>query len=306
MKRVGARSDSDLGFRMGTGAFAALVLAIVAAIGVVLFRESFLSIREFGLRFWITDVWDPVAAQFGARPFIWGTIYSSILALLIAAPISLGIATYLSEICPAVLRQPLIFLTELLAASGLKVDYTVLIPERVRAGYVDTTAELGHFLEENPDGLVMTRETGHDVSPPYGVNPYGGYDDINESPFLFQGETDDRLPPMQRLVAISDDDLRELRKLSRELDDSSSPYRCIVSVLMLREGWDVRNVTVVLGLRPFSAKAEILPEQVIGRGLRLMMQVSPDQHGEPELHRPEPEIVFHLLKSGFRGEANVQ
>jgi type III restriction enzyme len=50
-----------------------------------------------------------------------------------------------------------------------------------------------------------------------------------------------------------------------------------VSVMMLREGWDVRNVTVVLGLRPFTAKAEILPEQVIGRGLRLMTQVSPDR-----------------------------
>ena len=47
--------------------------------------------------------------------------------------------------------------------------------------------------------------------------------------------------------------------------------------MMLREGWDVRNVTVVLGLRPFTAKAEILPEQVIGRGLRLMTQVSPDR-----------------------------
>jgi type III restriction enzyme len=47
--------------------------------------------------------------------------------------------------------------------------------------------------------------------------------------------------------------------------------------MMLREGWDVRNVTVVLGLRPFAAKAEILPEQVIGRGLRLIMQVSPDR-----------------------------
>jgi len=116
VNRVNARSGSDIGFRLGTGAFAALVLALVASIGVVLFRESFLSIREFGLRFWITDVWDPVASQFGARPFIWGTIYSSILALLIAAPISLGIATYLSELCPAFLRQPLIFLTELLAA----------------------------------------------------------------------------------------------------------------------------------------------------------------------------------------------
>jgi phosphate transport system permease protein len=110
------KSGTDFGFKAMTGAFGALVLLIVASIGVVLFRESILSIREFGLHFWITDVWDPVAAQFGARPFIWGTLYSSVLALLIATPISLGIATYLSELCPAALRQPLIFLTELLAA----------------------------------------------------------------------------------------------------------------------------------------------------------------------------------------------
>jgi len=114
--RFMARSGSDLGFKVGTGAFAALVLVLVGAIGVVLFRESILSVREFGLGFWVTDIWDPVAHDFGARPFIWGTLYSSLLALLIAAPISLGIATYLSELCPPILKQPLIFLTELLAA----------------------------------------------------------------------------------------------------------------------------------------------------------------------------------------------
>ncbi len=70
--------------------------------------------------------------------------------------------------------------------------------------------------------------------------------------------------------AISDEDLRELRKLSRELDESTSPYRCIVSVLMLREGWDVRNVTTIVPLRPLSAQSRILPEQTLGRGLRRM------------------------------------
>lgn len=69
---------------------------------------------------------------------------------------------------------------------------------------------------------------------------------------------------------ISDDDLLALRKLSRELDNNSSPYRCIVSVLMLREGWDVRNVTTIVPLRPLSAASKILPEQTLGRGLRRM------------------------------------
>ncbi len=69
---------------------------------------------------------------------------------------------------------------------------------------------------------------------------------------------------------ISDEDLKALRKLSRELDDDTSPYRCIVSVLMLREGWDVRNVTTIVPLRPLTAKSKILPEQTLGRGLRRM------------------------------------
>ncbi len=79
---------------------------------------------------------------------------------------------------------------------------------------------------------------------------------------------------------ISDDDLRELRKLSRELDDSSSPYRCIVSVLMLREGWDVRNVTTIVPLRPLTAKSRILPEQTLGRGLRRMTPPGPGAPAE--------------------------
>ena len=69
---------------------------------------------------------------------------------------------------------------------------------------------------------------------------------------------------------ISDEDLKEIRRISRELDRDDSPYSCIVSVLMLREGWDVRNVTTIVPLRPYSAEAKILPEQTLGRGLRRM------------------------------------
>ena len=109
-------SQGDLGFRLGTGVFAVLVVAIVVGIGVVLTSESWLSIQKFGLGFWQTTTWDPVAGQFGALPFIWGTLYSSLLALLLSAPIALGIAVFISELCPGWLKQPLVFLTELLAA----------------------------------------------------------------------------------------------------------------------------------------------------------------------------------------------
>ena len=106
----------DLGFRIGTGAFGVLLILIVVAIGFELARQSLLSIQKFGLDFWRTSTWDPVSGNFGALPFIWGTLYSSILALLLATPISIGIAIFIAELSPSRLRQPLVFLTELLAA----------------------------------------------------------------------------------------------------------------------------------------------------------------------------------------------
>jgi phosphate transport system permease protein len=110
------RSADDRGFRLGTGFFALLVVLLVLGIFIELFRTSNLSIAKFGFRFWTGKVWDPVAGEFGALPFIWGTLYSSILAMLISTPIALGIAIFLSELSPRPLRTPLAFLTELLAA----------------------------------------------------------------------------------------------------------------------------------------------------------------------------------------------
>src|SRR5205823_10691590 len=65
---------------------------------------------------WTTSIWDPVSGDFGALPFIWGTLYSSVLALMIATPIALGIAIFINELSPRLLRQPLAYLTDLLAA----------------------------------------------------------------------------------------------------------------------------------------------------------------------------------------------
>ena len=71
---------------------------------------------------------------------------------------------------------------------------------------------------------------------------------------------------------VSKKELDDARKAVHDVDEMESPINAIVSVLMLREGWDVKNVTVVVGLRPYTAKANILPEQAIGRGLRLMFR----------------------------------
>jgi type III restriction enzyme len=79
---------------------------------------------------------------------------------------------------------------------------------------------------------------------------------------------------------VSKKDLDTARKLAREVDKDKNPVNAIISVLMLREGWDVKNVTVVVGLRPYTAKANILPEQTIGRGLRLMFRNMVDSYVE--------------------------
>jgi phosphate transport system permease protein len=106
----------DPGFRIGTGLFGLVLVLIVAAIGFELVRQSLLSIQKFGFSFWSNDNWDPVSGDFGALPFIWGTLYSSVLALAISTPVALGIAVFISELCPARFRAILVFLTELLAA----------------------------------------------------------------------------------------------------------------------------------------------------------------------------------------------
>ena len=81
-----------------------------------LWSHSHATVDKFGFGFLTSSTWNPNEGVFGALPFIWGTLYSSILALVISTPIALGIAVFISELCPASLRQPLVFLTELLAA----------------------------------------------------------------------------------------------------------------------------------------------------------------------------------------------
>lgn len=92
------------------------VLAIVVLIGYELITSSKLSLNAFGLKFFYTSNWDPVAGEFGALPFVYGTLVSSFLALLIAVPVSLAAAVFITEMCPGWLRGPLSFLMELLAA----------------------------------------------------------------------------------------------------------------------------------------------------------------------------------------------
>src|ERR1039457_6205303 len=106
----------DKAFEWLTLAMALAVVGLVFLVGWQLARGSSLAIQRFGFHFLTTSTWDPVAEQFGALPFIYGTVVSSLLALIIAVPLSIATAVYLTELAPLWIRQPLVSLIEMLAA----------------------------------------------------------------------------------------------------------------------------------------------------------------------------------------------
>ncbi|HKH97946.1 MAG TPA: phosphate ABC transporter permease subunit PstC [Candidatus Sulfotelmatobacter sp.] len=94
-------------------------LAVLGVLGLIVYElisRSSLSWHAFGFKFFSGSEWDPVNERFGALPFIYGTLVSSFLALLIAVPLSIGVAVFTTEMCPQKLRGPLSFFVELLAA----------------------------------------------------------------------------------------------------------------------------------------------------------------------------------------------
>jgi phosphate transport system permease protein len=106
----------DKAFEWLTLAMALAVVLLIVLTGWQLWRGSSLAVQKFGFHFLTTSTWDPVAEQFGALPFVYGTLVSSSIALLIAVPLSIATAVYLTELAPLWIRQPLISLIEMLAA----------------------------------------------------------------------------------------------------------------------------------------------------------------------------------------------
>jgi phosphate transport system permease protein len=103
-------------FHYAMTACALSVLAIVALILFELVQHSRLSLHTFGWKFFLGTSWDPVSGDFGAAPFIYGTLVSSLVALVIAVPLAVGLAIYITEMCPRQLRAGLAFTSDLLAA----------------------------------------------------------------------------------------------------------------------------------------------------------------------------------------------
>jgi phosphate transport system permease protein len=135
------------------------VLAIVVLIAYELFVSSKLSLNAFGLKFFYSTNWDPVAGDFGALPFVYGTLVSSLLALLLAVPVSLAAAIFITEMCPRWLKTPLSFLMELLAAipSVIYGLWAIFILAPLLRRYVQPF--LAHYLGW----------TGFFSGPPFGI-----------------------------------------------------------------------------------------------------------------------------------------
>jgi phosphate transport system permease protein len=110
------RRLGDAAFRWLTLAMALSVLVFIVLIGYELAQGSRLALHKFGWRFLASSDWDPVNEHFGALPFIFGTLVSSAIGLVIAVPLSIATAVYLTELAPNWIRQPLTILIELLAA----------------------------------------------------------------------------------------------------------------------------------------------------------------------------------------------
>jgi phosphate transport system permease protein len=110
------KNPGDLVFKNLTLLFATAVFSLVFLMTYEMYKGSMLSIEKFGWRFLWTSVWDPVQGEFGALPYVYGTIVSSLVALVIALPLSLGVSVFLSELAPRWLERILSFMVELLAA----------------------------------------------------------------------------------------------------------------------------------------------------------------------------------------------
>lgn len=141
------KSHGDRVFRTVLTVAAVTVPLLLALLIWQLWGEAHLAVGRFGISFVTTSTWDPVAEKFGALPLIFGTVVSSIIALLIAVPLSLGVAIYLTEFAPSVVRQPIAFVIGLLAAIPSVVyglwGIFVLIPFLKRAVFPLLRSTLG-------------------------------------------------------------------------------------------------------------------------------------------------------------------
>src|SRR3569623_1483615 len=111
----GSKAYLDRAFRWSAAGAAALVLLILGLLAVTITGRSMPVFHEMGMKFFSTTRWSPPDSLFGALPFIWGTAFTALIALLIAVPISLGMALFMTQVAPPAVKRPIVYLIDLLA-----------------------------------------------------------------------------------------------------------------------------------------------------------------------------------------------
>ncbi len=165
-------------------------------------------------------------------------------------------------------------------------NYTERYKDYIHLGYLEWKKAYDVHLKLGKKSIlfIMTDDTKNcDEVAAYLENTYP---DLKDAVLVIH--TKDNGEISESVTGKKEEELKELRHEANSIDRLDSPYKVIVSVLMLKEGWDVRNVTTIVGLRAYSSKSNILPEQTLGRGLRRMYR-------DPEL----PELVSVVGTDAF-------
>jgi phosphate transport system permease protein len=112
---AGRPAHADRAFRWTAAGAAALVLLILGLVAITMTRRSLPVFQHMGSHFFTSTRWSPADGAFGALPFIWGTAFTAAIAVVIAVPISLGVALFVTQVAPPALRRPMVYLMDLLA-----------------------------------------------------------------------------------------------------------------------------------------------------------------------------------------------
>lgn len=248
-----SRLNLDSGFK-GLMIFAALlVLCVVALIVIELLQRSALAWGKFGIHFFFGSDWDPVSGSFGALPFIYGTVVSSLVAVIIALPLAVAVAIFVTEMCPRPLRKPISFASELLAAIpsviyGLWAIF-VLVP--LLRLYID------------PWVMKYFSWTGLFVGPPYGIGMLaaGVVMAIMIIPIIssITREVFAVVPQHQREAALA---LGATRWEMIRIGVLRNSFPGIIGAIILGLGralGETMAVTMVIGNRPEIAKSLLAP-----------------------------------------------
>src|SRR3954454_24703177 len=238
----------DKAFYWLTLSMAFVVVLLVVLIGWQLGQGAGQAIQKFGFRFLTTSTWDPVAEQFGALPFIYGTLVSSLIALIIAVPLSIATAVFLTELAPLRIRQPLVSLIEMLAAIPSVIlglwGIFVMVP----------------WLRDYPFAFLKRTLgwTPFFSGPVYGVS-------------MLSGGIIIAIMILPIITSVSREILRSVPNLQREAADALGATR-----------WEVTRIAVLSYARPGLFGAVILG---LGRALGETMAVTMVIGNRPEISK---------------------